>query len=386
MTIFTKPTQTIILSAILIVGISACKSQTSKQKVFNSAFQPAQIWLDNDSVHINAHGGGILYHNDTYYWFGEHKTAGRGGNTALVGIRCYSSNDLYNWKNEGITLASVDDSLSDITRGCVMERPKVIYNKKTKKFVMWFHLELKGRGYSAARTGVAVSDHVTGPYKYVQSYRPNANQWPVEFTDELKSQEFSQDLEWWTPEWRKAIDKGLLIQRDFKDGQMSRDMALFVDDDGKAYHIHAAEENLTIHISELTDDYLGFTGRYTRVFPAGHNEAPAIFKYKNLYYMITSGCTGWKPNAARLASAESIWGPWTALGNPCIGDDADLTFHSQSTFVLPVQGKKDAFIFMADRWRPRNPIDGRYVWLPIQFENDKPVIKWLDQWDLSFYE
>lgn len=386
MTIFTKPTQTIILSAILIVGISACKSQTSKQKVFNSAFQPAQIWLDNDSVHINAHGGGILYHNDTYYWFGEHKTAGRGGNTALVGIRCYSSNDLYNWKNEGIALASVDDSLSDITRGCVMERPKVIYNKKTKKFVMWFHLELKGRGYSAARTGVAVSDHVTGPYKYVQSYRPNANQWPVEFTDELKSQEFSQDLEWWTPEWRKAIDKGLLIQRDFKDGQMSRDMALFVDDDGKAYHIHAAEENLTIHISELTDDYLGFTGRYTRVFPAGHNEAPAIFKYKNLYYMITSGCTGWKPNAARLASAESIWGPWTALGNPCIGDDADLTFHSQSTFVLPVQGKKDAFIFMADRWRPRNPIDGRYVWLPIQFENDKPVIKWLDQWDLSFYE
>lgn len=73
---------------------------------------------------------------------------------------------------------------------------------------------------------------------------------------------------------------------------MSRDMTLFVDDDGKAYHIHAAEENYTLHISELSDDYTDFTDRWIRVFPGGHNEAPAIFKYKGRYYVITSGCTG----------------------------------------------------------------------------------------------
>jgi len=41
---------------------------------------------------------------------------------------------------------------------------------------------------------------------------------------------------------------------------------------------------------------------------------------------------------------------------------------------------------MGDRWQPNDAIDGRYIWLPIQFENDKPVIKWFDSWDLSVFE
>jgi len=51
--------------------------------------------------------------------------------------------------------------------------------------------------------------------------------------------------------------------------------------------------------------------------------------------------------------------------------------------VLPVQGKKDTYIFMGDRWTPENPIDGQYIWLPITFEADKPVIRWYDKWTLS---
>ena len=101
--------------------------------------------------------------------------------------------------------------------------------------------------------------------------------------------------------------------------------------------------------------------------------------------MITSGCTGWDPNAARSFKAKSIWGPWESLGNPSIGKDAELTFHSQSTYILPVEGKKNAFIFMADRWVPRNPIDGTYVWLPIKINNGKPILKWYDKWDLNFF-
>ena len=41
-----------------------------------------------------------------------------------------------------------------------------------------------------------------------------------------------------------------------------------------------------------------------RVFPGGFNEAPAVFKHAGKYYLITSGCTGWAPNTARLAVAE----------------------------------------------------------------------------------
>ena len=252
--------------------------------------------------------------------------------------------------------------------------------------MMWFHLELKGDGYSSARTAVAVSDKVTGPYEFVKSFRPNASTWPLNFSPEQCRRVYAEKYTWWTPEFGEMVDDGLFVTRDFSKGQMSRDMTLFVDEDGKAYHIHSSEENLTIHISELTDDYLNFTEKWVRVFPGGHNEAPAVFKRNGKYYMVTSGCTGWDPNAARIAVADSIMGEWTYIGNPCVGENADKTFFSQSTFVLPVEEGEEAFIFMGDRWRPRNPIDGRYVWLPLIFENDTPRIEWYENWDMTKFE
>jgi beta-xylosidase len=350
----------------------------------NAVFRPGGFWPDNLGNHINAHGGGILFHEGKYYWFGEHKGEGEQGNTALTGVSCYTSEDLHHWTYEGIALKVDDDPTSEITKGCILERPKVIYNARTKKFVMWFHLELKGSSYASARSGVAVSDKPTGPFKYLKSYRPNANTWPANFKKEWQAKTANEDsLKWWTDEWRVAIEKGLMVRRDFKEGQMSRDMTLFVDDDGKAYHIHAAEENLTLHFSALSDDYLSFTNKWITFMPGGHNEAPAIVKTNGKYYLITSGCTGWEPNAARSFVATSIWGPWTSLGNPAQGKNAERTFESQSTFILPVQGKKNSFIFMADRWVPDNPIDGKYVWLPLTFIDGKPVIKWHDEWSLD---
>ena len=158
---------------------------------------------------------------------------------------------------------------------------------------------------------------------------------------------------------------------------MARDMTLYVDDDGKAYHIFSSEDNLTLHIAELTNDYLHHTGRYTRVAPSGQNEAPAIFKKDGTYWMITSGCTGWEPNEARMFSAPSIWGPWTQHPNPCRGPQQEITFGGQSTYILPVG---DHFIFMADIWRPKHPSDARYIWLPIEFEAGMPVVRWRDEW------
>jgi hypothetical protein len=345
--------------------------------------RPGDIWLDDKGEHINAHGGGILYYDNVYYWFGEHKS--EKSNSALVGVNCYSSADLCNWKKEGVALAVSGDTLSDIVGGCVIERPKVIYNGKTKQFVMWFHLELKGKGYSAARTGIATSENVTGPYRFVRSFRPNPGIYPFDMPDSIRNIRYSREeyrQKSWTPEWLSAMFNGLILKRDLEGGQMSRDMTLFVDDDGKAYHIYSSEENYTLHVAELNEDYSGYSGKYTRVAPAGWNEAPAVFKRNGMYWMITSGCTGWRPNEARMFCSPSIWGPWLQFPNPFVGDKAILTFNGQSTYVLKVQNVSDKYIFMGDIWRPANPIDGRYFWLPIKFDNNGvPVIKWMDEWN-----
>ena len=169
---------------------------------------------------------------------------------------------------------------------------------------------------------------------------------------------------------------------------MARDMTLFVDDDGSAYHIYASETNGTLHISLLSENNLRHSGRYVRVFPGGFNEAPAVFKHAGRYFMITSGCSGWAPNQARVSVADSIWGPWEELGNPCLGDgyQTATTFNAQSTYVLPVPGRTGAFIFIADRWNERNASDGRYVWLPLHFRHGVPLIRWHDQWDLGIFD
>lgn len=291
---------------------------------------------------INAHGAGFLYESGRFYWYGEFKTEGPAGNKAQVGVSCYSSADLLNWKNEGIVLSVSEDPAHDLARGCIIERPKVLFNRRTGTYVLWFHLELKGQGYASARCGVAVADRPTGPFSYRESFRP--------------------------------------------DGEMSRDMTLFQDEDERAYLFCASEENQTLHISELTDDYLRTTGEFVRVFEGRYMEAPTVFKRRGRYLLVASGCTGWKPNEARSAVADSIRGPWRELGNPCIGPDADLTFLAQSTYILPLPGREDAFIFMADRWRPENPIDGRYVWLPIELSEDRFHIRWRAAWDLGVFD
>jgi hypothetical protein len=179
--------------------------------------------------------------------------------------------------------------------------------------------------------------------------------------------------------------------RDFAAGQMSRDMTLFEDDDGTAYHVCASEENGTLHISQLSDDYLNTTGKYVRVFPKRWHEAPALCKHGGRYWMITSDCTGWSPNAARSAVADSIWGPWQELGNPAEGINPqnglgpEKTFGGQSTFILAVPGRTHAFIAMFDLWRPENAIDGRYLWLPMRFGDRKFAIPWHSEWGLGVF-
>lgn len=371
------------LKRILGLAFFLCAMVAAVEAQALDEIRPGQEWPDRKGEHINAHGGGLLFHEGKYYWYGENRPAR--GFTTEVGVEVYSSSDLMNWEDEGVALAVSDEAGHDIERGCIMERPKVVRNPKTGKFVMLFHLELKGQGYAAARVGFAESDSPVGPFRFIRSLRPNAGKWPVDFSrrDIRKAKKLKEAdyKEWWTPEWREAIREGLLLARDVPGGQMSRDMTVYVDDDGKAYHIYSAEENLTLNIAELADDYLDYTGRYVRVAPGGQNEAPAIFKRDGVYWMITSGCTGWAPNEARMFKATSLWGPWEQLPSPFVGKDAKKSFHTQGTYIFKVEGTEDGFVFMADRWNPRSLKNSRHIWLPIDFEADgTPVIRWVDGW------
>ena len=204
---------------------------------------------------------------------------------------------------------------------------------------MWAHVE--SADYSKACAGVAISDSPTGEFTYLGSFRPN--------------------------------------------GAMSRDQTVFVDDDGRAYHFYSSENNATLYISELTDDYQRPSGRYTRNFVKESREAPAVFKRNGKYYMLSSGCTGWDPNQAELAVADSIMGEWKTIGNPCTGTDADKTFYAQSTYVQKVMGKKDMYIAMFDRWNKKDLENSRYVWLPFSFEGDKITIPWRDKWNFDSF-
>lgn len=304
---------------------------------------------DTNGELINAHGGGILYYNKTYYWYGEIKK----GETWLVpnsnwenyrvnagGVSCYSSKDLINWKFENIVLAAeTNDSTHDLHTSKVIERPKVLYNKKTKKFVMWMHID--SQDYSYARSGVAISDTPTGSFKYLNSVRPNGN--------------------------------------------MARDMTLFQDEDGKAYHFYSSEHNATMYITLLSDDYLSHTQSEKRILINQSREAPAVFKYNGKYYLISSGCTGWSPNAASYAVADNIMDDWTMHDNPCLGPDAKNTYHAQSTFVLPLYGKKsNAFLFMADKWNKKDLKNSHYVWLPLIMNTlGIPEIQWHEKWNFK---
>jgi len=73
---------------VFTINLTARSQELQK---YNS-FKTGGEWLDANGVHIDCHGGNIIYveHLKTYYWYGEHRGEPRGAS-------CYSSSDLYNW-------------------------------------------------------------------------------------------------------------------------------------------------------------------------------------------------------------------------------------------------------------------------------------------------
>ena len=304
---------------------------------------PAAAWRDTKGDLIQAHGGGIMEHNGTYYWYGEDRSDGY----VAIGVSAYKSRDLVNWEPMGVVLpkSAYDEKWG---KNNINERPKVLYNPRSKKFVMWFHYDRSG--YSDSRAGVAIADKPEGPFTYQGEFRP------------IESSTY-------------------------------RDQTIFADDDGKAYSVYSGEDNGTMHVVRLNDAWTasempmveGVT--WSRNLIKQWREAPAVWKFNGKYYVVTSGTSGWNPNPARYAVADKMLGPWKDMGDPFVGSGRAITFGSQSTHVLPLGGNR--FVYMGDRWNPDNLKDSRYVWLPFEMKPDGNFrIVWRDSWkptDFGFF-
>lgn len=349
----------------------------------NESFFPGKPWLDTNGKRIQAHGGSVMYIDGIYYWYGENKEFTTGKEKIWHwGVRCYTSTDLYNWEDKGLIIEpEPNDENSTLHPSVCMDRPHIIYNEQTKKYVCWLKIMEKNGTQSMT---VLTADNILGPYtKIREHYRPF--------------------------------------------GMSDGDFDLVVASDKKAYWYFERVHSELI-CADLTDDYTGATGYYSTHFPRRCppyvREAPAFFERNFKKYLVTSGTTGYLPNPSEFAVAETYHGPFTVLGDAHEGDPSNTSFHSQISSVFKVQGKKDLYIAVADRWVPNGmymnydkiktfyemmflegrweeakqfrlehnfPFEGNtseadYVWLPILFEGDKPIIKWFDEWKLSDFD
>ena len=201
-------------------------------------------WADTSGNPIQAHGGGIIKVSSYYYWFGEN----RNQDGTFYAVSCYRSADLVHWEFRSNVLTQ--NSASEL-KPANIERPKVIYNASTNKYVMWMHWE-NGSDYSASRAAVASSDTVDGNYTYLGSARP-------------------------------LVSSGVVNHGTA--GYQSRDCTAFVDTDGKGYFVSASNENYDLNLYLLKSDYLSIDSLAAVLFKGGHREAPALWKRNNVYFL-----------------------------------------------------------------------------------------------------
>lgn len=352
-----------------------------------TSIRPGQVWLDTKGERIQAHGGSVMYLDGTYYWYGENKEKTDGQSDIWHwGVRCYASKDLYNWEDKGVIIPpDLNDPDSPLHPTQMMDRPHIIYNRDTKKFVCWLKIMMRDNSQTEA---VLTADDILGPYTLVRK-----NLKPL--------------------------------------GMSAGDFDLAVAPDGKAYYYFERVHSETI-CADLTPDYTDVTGYYSTHFPHPYppyvREATAHFVRNFKHYLVTSGTTGYLPNPSEVAVADSWHGPYKVLGDPHPNDASRTSYHSQISSVFKVAGKKDLYIAVADRWCPedmdvpyefyrqmfeciftgrreeirglaekygvtkftgdqqRNTSIADYVWLPFRFDGEMAYLDWQDEWRVEDYE
>ncbi|KOS05634.1 glycosyl hydrolase family 43 [Flavobacterium akiainvivens] len=314
---------------LYILFLLACLSLSAQTKGKYSAIYSGSPWFDNRGQVVSAHGACIVKDGNTYYLFGEkHKDK----DNAFDGFTCYSSKDLYNWKFESIALPVQPTGKLGPSR--VGERVKVMQCPKTKEYVMYMHAD--SLNYKDQFTGYAMAKKITGPYEF---------KGPLLFN--------GQPIKKW-------------------------DMGTFQDKDGSGYVLlHGGD------IYRLADDYKSITEHVNKAFEAGF-ESPAILRKGDMYYFLGSHLTSWERNDNYYYTATSLHGPWTHRG--LFAPENSLTWNSQTTFVLPVEGSKGTtYMFMGDRWAyPNQASSATYVWQPLTVEGTQLSIpQFKDVWQVD---
>ncbi|KAG9033290.1 hypothetical protein FRB95_000385 [Tulasnella sp. JGI-2019a] len=267
---------------------------------------PGATWTaTNTGLHVQAHGGSITYSNGLYYLIGENHQNG----SAFQAITCYSSPDLVQWTFVN-NLLSLQAS-GDLGPSRVVERPKILYNAATAKWVMWMHID--SSSYGEAKVGVATSSSICGAYTYISSWQPL--------------------------------------------GFQSRDMSLFQDTNGSAYLLTEDRAN-GLRIDALSSNYLNVTSA-TYLYAQDY-EAPAMIKSNGVYFMFASHESGWASNDNIYCTAMSLTGPWSAWQT--FAPAGTNTYNSQTAFILQVGSN---FMYMGDRWVSTNLMASTYIWLPL---------------------
>ncbi len=313
-----------LVGSALVAAVALTAVPASAAEV---AISPGTAWKDTAGHPIQAHGGGMIKVGSTYYWFGEDKTGESKGNSPFLNNTCYSSTDLAHWKFEGNVLSR--QASGDLGPGRVVERPKVIFNKATQRYVMYMHVD--DGPHTITKVGVATSPTVCGKYAYQGSVKPQGN--------------------------------------------ISLDIGLFVDDDDTGYLISDTRTK-GLRIYRLSADYLRVVATVA-VFP--EVESPALVKLAGRYYLLTSHRTGWNTNDNVYTTSTSLSSGWAPM--KLFAPKGSKTFNSQTTFVLPVVGSKGTtFMFMGDRWIPSSLGTSPYIWLPLTVKGTSVSLAWHPKW------
>lgn len=288
----------------------------------NTAFKLLHLAVTFMQPDISSFRSPIFPTGGKYYMVGTTKK--HNPHWLSSGINMYSTTDLQNWHSEAQIFqnTSITTPLSEGTQYRI-ERLKVIWNAKTKLYVMYFHLD--SAAFRMGMVGVATCESIAGVYKYVHGFQP--------------------------------------------DGQRPLDMGLGQETDGRAYLVRSVD-NKYAGFSQLSEDYLNTTGIVSR---GPKCEGQAVWREGETYYLLGSHLTGWSSNPAILATAQAplTGAKWTVLGNP---SGSSTTFNSHCTYVLPYTHPstgKQLLIYMGDRWNAGHP-PNEYIWLPMVKNGSDP--------------
>lgn len=348
--------------------------------MIHSMIKSGEELLDTGGRKVEAHAGAILYEDGRYWLYGEDKSHTDGKNKIWTwGVHCYSSTDLMNWRDEGLIIPpETQDPQSWLHPGRHLDRPHIVHCQATGKYVCW----LKYSGTTEACFGVLTAERLLGPYAFVRTaFRP-----------------FGKEV------------------GDFD----------LLEEEGQTY-LYFTEGHSGIVACRLTEDCTdvqpGYVRYYEHLTVPYVREGVALVRHAGRRYLFTSGMTGYISNPTEVALLDEPMGKITVLGNPHVGDPSGASFRSQISTIIPIHGRDNVYLVLADRWIPSlsmnarktekmmralaacmsrdyratlmekarlaflpwncdkvNTSLSRYVWLPMTFEDGMPVIQWQDSW------